>query len=334
MRGHFFIINSANLAVVDRTSTHGVYKESGEGVYHKKTRADILADLSCLRIGDRLFFYNDDTQVFHGVYEVTSELFESSDDLGHDKFAPYRIKVHKLLPLQNTISEHNLLARQNAARDFRSIFFKKTLQRGKACTHLFPDETKALTEVMLMQNDTIPDEQHATRPEKVTPMIPKFGKKGSECEFEKELEWWLTHHIDRHPECQKIFGHPESIEMFANYIPINVAGGNIDLVVYHRREIAGVSVRNKISIVELKKGKANNRALAELENYTRSFIQHVIDFEGADVIQPIIIANDFTKEVVKACEYWNLCARKPLLFKYAATSDTEIKFSRVGASDE
>ena len=329
MKGHVFIVNNHTLEVIQRTNTHAVYQEDRTRQQWRKTRADILADLGCVRAGDRIFFYNIDTKAFSGIYTAESRLFHSDDDLGFEQPAPYRVKVNAFLPLERSISEHNLFARKTAARDFRSIFYKKVLNRGKACTHLFPDEMTALTEILLMQNDSIPDEQPAKRTRQATPMTPQFELKGNECSLEKELEWWLTHHIDSHPQCAEIFGAPRDIEMFANYIPINIAGGNIDLVVYHRKETAGVSVRNKISIVELKKGRADNTAFVELENYALSFIHNVVGLNCADIIQPIIIASGFRDEVIRACQYWNLCPRKPRLYQYTAQSETEIEFTTV-----
>lgn len=328
MKGHVLIADSAGLQIAEKRRVFGVFPEDRGKKMWRKTRADILSDLACLRPGDRVFFYNLDDTSFWGIHEVTSRAFYGEDDLGFSEPTPYRFHLRPFLSLEKPVSENALFTRRDAARDFRSIFFKKVLNRGKACTHLFPDETAALTEMLLMQNDTIPDEATAgiAADKPKNPIIPEFERNDAAVSLEKELEWWLTHHLDSHEECRKIFGAPADIEMFANYIPITISGGNTDLVVYHRKSAAGVSVQNKISIVELKKDTAKADAIREIENYVRWFIHNIVGAERAAIIQPILIARDFDNEVLAKCKHWNLSDRKPQLFRYEAVSDKDIRF--------
>ena len=336
MKGHVCITTSHALQITAEKRLFGVFEEKKDKPQWRKTRADILADLSCIRPGDRIFFYNTDPgrQSFWGIYEATTRLYYDESAVGFEKttdpsqgVAPYRFGVRPLLKLEKPVRENNLLLRKNAARDFRSAFFKKVLNRGKACTHLFPDETEALTKALLTQNDNIPEAPTAKAPPThYSEMPPKADIVGKKFSLEKELEWWLTYHLDSHEECRKIFGALGDIEMFANYVPISIAGGNIDLVVYHRTAAADIDIRHKISIVELKKDKANATAMREIENYTRWFVQNITGAEHADMIQPVIIASDFNGDVYSGCKHWNLCERKPRLFHYTASSATDVKF--------
>ena len=349
MKGHVCITNSHSLKITAEKHLFGVFAENrAPDKKWRETRASILADLSCIRPGDRIFFYNSDrdNHAFWGIYEATTRLYCDETAVGFEKWidpdtkkskgvAPYRFGVRPLLGLEKPVRENNLLLRKNAARDFRSAFFKKVLNRGKVCTHLFPDETEALTKALLTQNDNIPESPTAKpAPQSNYPgMTPeadikktKTGKSTKKFPYEKELEWWLTYHLDSHEECRKIFGALGDIEMFANYVPISIAGGNIDLVVYHRTAAAGIDIRHKISIVELKKGKANADAMREIENYTRWFAQNITGTENADMIQPIIIASGFHQDVIDGCKHWNLCERKPRLFHYTALSVADVKF--------
>jgi len=330
MRGHVFIANEQSLRVAHKENTFAVFAEDRAKQQWRKTRADILADLSCLRQGDQIFFYNTDDTSFWGIYEVTARLFYDDRDIGFSQPAPYRIGVRPFIQLQNPVTEASLFSRRNAARDFRSIFFKKVLNRGKACTHLFPEETTALTKVLLMHNDYIPDACNLPMPaSSPTPMIPQFESPNGECSLEKELEWWLMYHLDSNEECRKIFGDGADFEMFANYIPITISGGNMDLVVYHQRQVNNIRIRNKISIVELKKGLADHKAIKEVESYVRWLIQNIVGAENASIIQPIIIASAFAKTWADARRYWNLCERKPRLLKYRTTSNKTITFDEV-----
>lgn len=330
MKGHVFIADTTSLEVVHNKGIFGVFQETRDKVQWKKTRADILADLSCIRAGDRLFFYDIDRTAFWGIYEATTRLFlDEKTDLGFQELAPYRVGVKPFFRLENPLPENDLFTRQNAARDFRSIFFKKVLGRGKACTHLFTDETELLSKLLLMQNDVAPKAKGGEKAIRANDMRPEFERRGRECSLEKELEWWLTYHLDSHPECRKVFGEPANIEMFANYVPLTISGGNIDLVVYHQTQANEHSIRNKISVVEIKKGKATPDAMRELVNYVRWFIRNITGADDTSIIQPILIASDFVGEVVQECKYWNLCERKPKLFRYQATSNSEIIFEEI-----
>ncbi len=324
-----FIADNKAMQIVNSKGMHAVFEEDRTKPKCRQTRADILADLSCVRSGDRIFFYNQDDTAFWGIYEATSKLFLDRTPIEVEKPAPYRVNLRPFLSLKVPVAEHYLFTRKDAARDFRSIFFKKSLGKGKACTHLFPDETDSLTKILLMQNDSIPDVRSTSPIKPPNLLTPEFQVNGNKCSLEKELEWWLTYHLDSHPECRKIFGDPAGIEMFANYVPITISGGNIDLVVYHQKDVAGVKVRNMMSIVELKRGSAGLAVLHEIENYVRWFIQNITGVESASIIQPIIIASDFKQEVIIACKHWNLCDRKPRLFQYKATSTKDINFTRV-----
>ena len=332
MKGHVFIADEHSLKISKEKGFHGVFAESETKDLYLKTRADILADLSCIRQGDHVFFYNTDSQTFSGIYEATSRVFFDKTDAGYHKPAPYRIGVRPLLPLKKPISETHLFSRRSSARDFRSIFYKKALRRGKACTHLFPDETESLTKALLMQNDNIPKPGKLPFPiseHKNMPPSADVKHGNGEFKYEKGLEWWLTYHLDSNEECRKIFGVLGDIHMFANYVPISISGGNIDLVVYHRSNAVGTDMLYKISIVELKKSKAGFRALQEIQSYTRWFVQNITGSEGADIIQPIIIASGFSDDALKGCKYWHSLERKPRLFKYRADSKGNVSFEEV-----
>ena len=337
MKGHVFIANNLGRKIAAEQGIFGVFAEDREKSLWKKTRADILADLNCLRLGDRVFFYDIDDTAFWGIYEVASYSFLDESDIGFTMPAPYRFRLHPLMPLAMPMSENNLFSRGDAAQNFRSIFYKKVLGRGKACTHLFPEETAALTEALMKQNDRIPEAspRHLDSLKKdaqfrLQMIKPEFNADNRTVSLEKELEWWLTCHLDENMECRKFLGDLNDIEMFANYVPITISGGNIDLVVYHQREVDGRPVRYKISIIELKKDRATPDALRELENYVKWFVRNIVGVENEDIIQPILIASGFQNEVLEKCQHWNLSARKPMLIEYAVTSVKDLKFCRIG----
>ena len=186
-----------------------------------------------------------------------------------------------------------------------------------------------------MQNDSVPNSSAADISDSGAnvpagrPLAPEFEASGGALSLEKELEWWLTYHIDSHPECRQLAGDPADIEVFANYVPITISGGNIDLVIYHRKEVSGLRVRYKISIIELKKDRAGAEALLEIEKYVRWFVRNVVGVEKSDTIQPMLIARDFSDDARLRRQHWNLCERKPRLFKYEVSGASDLRFEEV-----
>ena len=332
-KGHVFITNNNSYEIMRKHNLHAVFKEDPNKKFFKKTKADILADMSCVREGDTLFFYNTDEKAFMGIYKADSRVFFSNETEGFDEKCPYRILVRPYVSLAEGVKEKDLFSIKDASQLFSSIFYKKVLGRGKACTHLFPEEEKLLTETLFKYNTTIPqpilnsDTAGRKRQKRVRSKIitPKFKS----IQYEKELEWWLTHHLDSHRECQKLFGDPADMEVFLNYIPITIAGGNIDLVVYQSRLFNDRKIRYKVSLVELKKGNADLGAIEEIEKYTRWFLDNKIGVSDRKIIKPIIIAKTFSDNVLTACKYWNSTQDIPSLFTYALTDKGSIVFDKV-----
>lgn len=325
------MLDDASLAIANTKGICGIYREDTTKTYAAKTRADILSDLSCIRAGDRIFIYSTDSKCIHGIYEASSWVYEDTSDIGFDDDAPYRFNVRSVFPVGLAVSEHELLTKSNASHLFRSIFHKKSLGRGKACTHLFPDETENLTRVLLRTHDSIPDENPYDKFGSVpSPLLPRFvpNSNGS-LRYEKELEWWLTTNIDSNAECKKAFGNPNDITLFANYVPIAVTGSNLDFITYHEKDVLDLNELYKITLVELKKGVGDKVAFEEIRRYVLWFIQNLHDIDAYSIIQPMIIAHEFKDDMLQLCEAWNLSKRKPKLYSYVAISETEITLTEV-----
>lgn len=116
MKGHVLIVDNAARRIADSRQVCAVFAEDRSKKMWRKTRADILADLACLRPGDRIFFYDTDDIAFWGIYEVTTRLFYDESDLGLTRPAPYRFGLRPFLPLTKSVSENNLFSRNFASR--------------------------------------------------------------------------------------------------------------------------------------------------------------------------------------------------------------------------
>lgn len=325
MSAHVFIVNSETFPIQRDRGFLSIFEEERTKLLWEKTKADILADLCCLRIEDSIFFYETNVG-FHGIYEVTSLPFiDNSDVYGVGDYkdkkisnAPYRTLIRPKYYLKYPVPESRAFGLKDSALRLRSIFYKKALGRGKANTHLFPEEEKRLTELLFKANDGVSELQ-------IYPYKPKEEKRvvfdlstnqQGELKYEKILEGWLTQNLDKPESNTKIFlGDLKDIECFANYIPVNIAGGNIDLMVYHKKELNGNKIRYKITIVELKKGNIDKNTVIEVENYVKWATENIANSD-VEIIQPVLIGKKISSEAIERCKYYSINNRKPILVEY------------------
>ena len=332
MGAHVFIVNDDTFPILRDKGLVAVFKEDETKSLAEKTKADILADLSCLRVGDKIFFYQ--LQIgFHGIYEVVGIPFIDDNNIEGLENVPYRCKIRPKYYFKNPVSELRVFGLKDSAQKAHSIFYKKALQRGKACTHLFPEEEKFLTELLIKANDGISELV-------ITPYNPPSNisniffdlqtNENDELKYEKILEGWLIQNIDKREARTDIFlGNVEDIECFANYIPVNIAGGNIDIMVFHKKQINGIEQRYKISIIELKKGIITDESIKEIERYIKWAYENITN-NDIEVIQPVLIGKDIDKSATERCKYYALNDRKPILIKYEVDAQNySLRFNKV-----
>lgn len=356
MGAHVFIVNEDTFQVTrDRCVAAIVNEKRDGGKYIEKTRADILSDLSCLRVGDRIFFY-EVNKGFHGIYKVVSLPFIDEDEIeSNGKFLfgspknphfirgslilPNRVLIKPKMYLEKPISEMKAFGRFISAVDLRSIFYKKVLGRGKSITHLFPEEEAKLTELLLKANNG------KCKKLKCNPYKPKNPKpvifdlrptEDGKVKYEKILEGWIIQNIDSSLAGTNLFlGDLKDIECFANYVPVTIAGGNLDIVVFHQKN----GKRYKISIIELKKGKIVEKDIEQLETYVKWATENLtqllkeenskIEIEllnRIEMIKPIIIGFGINESALNRLRSYSLKSQKPMAVKYSIDKD-KIKFS-------
>lgn len=321
MGAHVFVVNNETFPIMRDNGLVAVFKEDKTATLHKKTKADILADLSCLRMNDRIFFYEIGVG-FHGVYEVASYPFIDDTILKSNSFkltdAPYRALIRPKYYFKNPVPEKRVFGLKNSANDFRSLFYKKALGRGKANTHIFPEEENNLFELLNKSNNGISEIS-------INPYKPKNDLKvffdlstneTGELLYEKILEGWLTQNIDKlDNNCHKFLGKIQDIECFANYVPVNIAGGNIDLIVYHNNNFPSINSRYKISIIELKKGIVDRNSIIEVEEYIKWAYEN-ISSNDIEIIQPIVIGKKINDSAIKRAKEYGINKRNPILVEY------------------
>lgn len=354
MGAHVFIVNNVTFPITQNRCVAAVVREGAEGgKYREKTMADILADISCIRIGDRIFFYETDMG-FHGIYKAASLPFIDNDEVGginqeylfgdernphFEKGAlilPNRLLIEPLKYLENPINEwrsasNSAFGRFVSAIDLRSIFYKKALGRGKSITHLFPEEELTLRQ-LLEQANTKGHKRLVCNPYKPkNPQPVIFDLKptsNGEVKYEKFLEGWIIQNIDNPSNnMHQFLGDLNEIECFANYVPVSIAGGNLDIVVFHKRKNS--NERYKITIIELKKGRISKSDLEQMDSYvkwtkenlTKRLIKTPIKMEispnsNVEIIQPVIIGKGFCKSALQKYKDYGANQIKPILVTY------------------
>ena len=348
MGAHVFIVNSDTIQVTKNRLVCAVVRDKGEGKYVEKTRADVLADLSCVRDGDRIFFYEIGVG-FHGIYKAVGKPFISEEEIefngkylfGSEKnphynkgdlITPNRILIKPFKVFKKPISEMKAFGRFMSAVDLRSIFYKKVLGRGKSITHLFPEEEQKLTELLSEDDEIIENLE-------VNPYKPKDKKDikfdltpngNNEVKYEKILEGYIIQNIEKIlPKIDNLKNL--EIECFANYVPVTIAGGNLDIVVFLKNKDGE---RAQISIIELKKGKILEKDIKQLERYVRwatenlsQFLREskekvVVEFiNNMSIIRPIIIGSGINRKVLEKLKKYKLPSKKPLAIKYTLEQD-------------
>jgi len=368
MGAHVFIVNEDTFPVTQYRCVAAVVREKKEGGKLKeKTRADILADLSCIRKGDKIFFY-ELGRGFHGIFKAVSLPFIDEDEIegknGKYLFGnknnkhfikgslilPNRILIRPLKYLEKPINEwrnasKSAFGRFTSAIDLRSIFYKKALGRGKSITHLFPEEENKLIELLNKANNNKSKKlkYKPYKPNKQKPIIfDLVPNKSGEVKYEKILEGWIIQNIDKpFAKMYKFLGNLDEIECFSNYVPVTIAGGNLDIVVFHRNKEN--NERYKITIIELKKGIITKDDVEQVENYikwayenlTRIILEKRRKLEidlinKRDMIQSIIIGKDFNNNAIEKFKKYSFNKLKPILLKYNLNSiHNRIKFEQI-----
>lgn len=225
------------------------------------------------------------------------------------------------------------------------MFYKKALGRGKSITHLFPEEEQKLADLLLKAN------AYEATCVQHRPYKPRNPKKvifdltptaNGEVSYEKILEGWIIQNIDEASSGMNEFlGDLNDIECFANYVPVSIAGGNLDVVVLHREKHA--DSRYRITLIELKRGIINNMDVEQTENYVQWAFENLtkrivekpekieIDGQaGIRIIQPVIIGKGVSKNAADRCNQYRLPGPKPILVKYDVDkANYRINFSKV-----
>lgn len=331
MNSHLIITNNKSFEIVKKTGIVGIFEEDKTKPQYLKTKSDIFSDILVLRKNDNIFFHNTDEKGIIGVFKVVElPYIDNVKDNLFEKKAPYRfiVKPEKNLYFPNYIKENQLFQDKNVTEKYKTFFYKKCLNRGKACTHILPEEKdhliKALISVNGDKNYNLIIENPLEKPKAcdyIKPILQIHPNKPQELQYEKNLESWLSYNIDKNKKCEIIVKNLDTLQTFMNYTPIHISGSNLDFLVFHFKSYKDKKIINKINLIELKKGKCDLEGFGEIEKYTRWLHNNIT--QNINIVHPIIIAQNYKKEIFEKCKYWNLNENKPLLIKYEIVKEQE-----------
>ena len=336
MRAHLIITNNSSFEIVEKKNVVGVFKEDESKKLSEKTRVDIFSDLSCIRKGDYIFFHNIDKKGIIGVYIVTELPFFDDADIGFEKNAPYRFVVEPLgnMIFENFVPEEIVFSDKDVSRKYKTIFYKKVLNRGKVCTHLLPEETENLINLLVKYNgnkkksNLINENERYKKPDSSRYIQPLFEGDSDILRYEKQLEWWLSYNIDKEEKCKLFIDNVNDIESFSNYMPLSISGSNLDFLVLHHRKIGDErNIRYKVTIIELKRGICDIGGIIELEKYTKWISENIVNNE-IDIIQPVLISYGYEDVVKEKTKHWNLSLKKPILIEYKKINNNDLLLSK------
>lgn len=341
MKAHVLITNSETFPVCRDKLFWGIgtpdcpssLDEWLNPAHSRKPYLKMFVDMLGISKGDLIFLY--ERQIgFHGIYKVVSPLFfdttsvVNKDGLSVGSQWPLRIRLDCIYYFPKAVPEDLLFSTPNYENVFWIWAYRKS-QGARGCNTITPEAAEALTELLVKVNGK--DVSY----DGFDPYIPSEFKEVSfplRTDGEKlALEDFLRGHILRllrGEDIENIFGPKEDIEWYANNVPYHITQKNIDILVFHRNfKYTSVPLRYRYSVVELKKGKSAPEDISQLIRYSQWASGRLANGE-VEMIQPILIAHEFSRETIKKARSIDFNDRGNLLYRYRV-EDEIIKFERV-----
>ena len=138
----------------------GCTKESKKADYDEKTFASMIADISKIRVGDRIAFYVTGCKKVFGFFKAKSSPFfnsKSNDYLGNElgRYLPFRVLIEPDEVFEKGITEHEALdCIENVVHPYEMcwslIYRKLTGMRG--CSFITDFESKRLYDQIATKN--------------------------------------------------------------------------------------------------------------------------------------------------------------------------------------
>ena len=234
----------------------GCTKESKKADYDEKTFASMIADISKIRVGDRIAFYVTGCQKVFGFFKAKSSPFFNSksgnflgDELG--RYLPFRVLIEPDEVFAKGITEHDALdCIENIVHPYEMcwslIYRKLTGMRG--CSFITDFESKRLYDQIATENgnralqtDAQYDYDDKSKTIKVTSNRNTYsGATTTSLEikprlleikksFETHLQAYISQNYDKDELCGLLFPNAELVNSwFGNEVVCSVGEQRID----------------------------------------------------------------------------------------------------------
>ena len=296
--------------------------ESFNNPSFQASQHSLLADILNIQVGDTVFFYVS-KEGFKGVYEVTQSAFFDPTPIGCVPASrPFRILIKPKHAFSQPVPENALFSTPERQQIFWLWYFNKMRTYPRGCTPMDPDAKKKLIELLIKHNNgemaALPSSLPYTNQQHLHEIRSlAIPTRKSALQYEDSLRALLMKALqEKSVVVTHLLGGADTIEWYANQVPYNISGNNIDMLLYHRsKPIDGVEARYKITVVELKKDKAGIEEFYQLMGYCQWAGDQLADREHY-LIQPVLIASEFDERLYRLIEDFRPTCKMPLLIQY------------------
>jgi hypothetical protein len=298
----------------------------------RKPYMKMLVDMLGLSIGDLVFLYERQAG-FHGIYKVAGPLFFDTTPVSNDKGLkvdhqwPLRVRLECLYYFEKPVPEDLLFSTPQYESVFWVWAYRKS-QGARGCNTITPEAAEALLELLVKVNGR--DSEFAFNPylpsEVQTVNLP-IHNVGEKLALEDYLRGHILESLRDRSNVESVFGPSEDIEWFANNVPYHITQKNIDILIFHKNfRYTTVPLRYRYSVIELKKDTAQAKDIGQLIRYSQWASGRLANGE-TEMIQPVLIAYNFSKDAVKKATTADFNDRGIFLFKYSVQNQ-DIVFER------
>lgn len=290
----------------------------------QREQHSLLADILNVQVGDTVFFYVT-KEGFKGVYEVTQQAFFDPTPIENVPASrPFRILIKPKYSFERAIPENSLFINSERQQTFWLWYFNKMRTYARGCTPLDPDAKNKLIELLIKHNDgeilakpqthDYPDRKDLVE---IRALAAPYKAVKKALYSEDSLRAAVMKAFqEKSVVASHIFGGFDTLEWFANQVPYNISGNNIDLLLYHRsKKIDGIDARYKITVVEMKKDKADIEDFYQLLGYCQWAGDQLAGREHY-MVQPALLANEFDDNLFRLIADLRLSYKNPLLIQY------------------
>jgi len=217
-----------------------------------------------------------------------------------------------------------------------TLLFKKIKRTGeeRSITPILPEEASKIARLIFKQPPktfplSIGNNFIRRQDDEEEVNLLMSSNDGNTLSVEAMLEAYILHALNNNislNDLDDIIGEYEDIEFCGNQVQYGISGNKVDILILHRKVIAGnASYRYKATVIELKKDKIKKEDILQIIDYQK-WIAQLTTFNNLKAIQPILIGKEptsrmtqTTKSVIRQSleEIQRLGISAPRFFEYS-----------------